>query len=52
MSRMQEKINERAAHVYAGIDVGKTRLDVFIYPSNARLQVPTSIPSSETNLRF
>lgn len=42
MSRMQEKIDERSANVYAGIDVGKTRLDVFIYPSNTRLEVPNN----------
>ena len=32
MSRMQEKITNSPDKVYAGIDVGKERLDLFIYP--------------------
>ncbi len=42
MSRTQEKIIQNTSKVYADIDVGKDQLDVFIHPSNIRLQVPNS----------
>lgn len=39
MSRTQEKINQPNQTVYAGIDVGKDKLDFHVYPLNIRLQV-------------
>jgi len=39
MSRMPEKINEPLARVHLGIDVGKSRLDVFVHPVGAKLRV-------------
>ncbi len=42
MSRTQEKIIQTTSKIYTGIDVGKNQLDVFIHPSNIRLQVPNN----------
>lgn len=39
MSRMQEKIINKPTMAVAGIDVGKSQLDVFIHPANIRLKI-------------
>jgi len=39
MSRMQEKIIDKSTIAVAGIDVGKSQLDVFIHPANIRLKI-------------
>lgn len=39
MSRTQEQISEPCNDVYAGIDVGKAHLDVFIHPLNIKLKI-------------
>ncbi len=39
MSRMQEKITLPTTTTYAGIDVGKNQLDVFVHPGGTRFQV-------------
>ena len=36
MSRMQDKINQPSPNVYAGIDVAKDWLDVYIHPLNTK----------------
>jgi len=39
MSRTQEKITQPTKTTYAGIDVGKNYLDIFVHPSGVQLQV-------------
>ncbi len=39
MSRMQEQMSKQPLLTYAGIDVGKDHLDVFIHPSGFQTQV-------------
>ena len=39
MSCMQEQIKQQPAHSYAGIDVGKSQLDIFILPDGMRFQL-------------
>jgi len=51
MSRMQEQIMNEPPSVYAGIDVGKSQLDVFIHPSGIRLQAQNNRSSMLRLLR-
>ncbi len=39
MSRMQEQIRKQQTKTYAGIDVGKDHLDIFVHPIGAQLKV-------------
>jgi transposase len=39
MSRMQEQIIQQPTKSYAGIDVGKSQLDIFIHPAGRRFQI-------------
>jgi len=39
MSRMQEQIRKQPPQNYAGIDVGKDHIDIFIYPAGLAIRV-------------
>lgn len=39
MSRMQEQITKQPTQTFAGIDVGKDHLDIFIHPLGVQMQV-------------
>lgn len=39
MSRMQEKMRKHRPKAFAGIDVGKNQLDVYIHPAGVRLRL-------------
>jgi len=44
MSRTQDQIRQPDYKVYAGIDVGKAQLDLYIHPLNIKLQVHNDRP--------
>ncbi len=39
MSRMQEQITDTPAKTFAGIDVGKTHLDIYVHPGGRALRI-------------
>lgn len=45
MSRMQEEIIKHQPQTYIGIDVGKSQLDIYIYPHGVTMQIPNQIRS-------
>lgn len=49
MSRMQDQIVKHPKTV-AGIDVGKSQLDVFIHPAGTRLRVPNTTEGAQSAL--
>ena len=48
MSRMQEQITKQSPLTYAGIDVGKDHLDVFIHPVGVQMQVKNDAKAIQT----
>lgn len=52
MSRMPEKINEPLARVHLGIDVGKTRLDIFVHPVGVKLCVSNDKPGIDKIIKL
>lgn len=51
MSRWQEKITHTPINTYVGIDVGKSQLDVFMYPQERRLQITNDTGAIRTLVR-
>jgi len=51
MSRMQEQINNHQPKTYAGIDVGKDHLDLFIHPAGLSLQVKNNKSGIKTLIK-
>jgi len=51
MSRTQEKINQPLQTVYAGVDVGKYKLDLFVNTPGKRLQVNNDDEGVQTLVR-
>lgn len=48
---MQEKINNEPTMAVAGIDVGKSQLDVFIHPANIKLRISNEKRAIRTLIR-